>query len=260
LVKFPLGKPAVWITAAVLIFAGIVVWQLQGRKKEKAASGKTVVLHRLTDFVGLEEFPAISPDGKTVTFTADTGPNRQIWARLIAGGTPLQITKDNGEHLYPRWARDSASIIYYTAPLEGQAEGTLWEISALGGTPRPLATSLSGADVSHDGKNLAFFRLNDRKRVELVVSDRDTSQVRVLTELPPRFESSYPRWSPNDRDIAYQRESLLWADDIFLVPASGGGPRQITREGVLLGGLCSGTTQCDPVSLTGPFSRQSEDT
>ncbi len=158
--------------------------------------------------------------------------------RLIAGGTPLQITRDNAEHLYPRWTRDSASIIYYTAPPERQAQGTLWEVSALGGTPRQLATSLSGADISHDGKKLAFFRLNEKERVELVVSDHDTTQVRVLSELLPRFEYSYPRWSPNDRDIAYQRGSLLWADDIFVVPASGGSPRQITQEGVLLGGLC----------------------
>jgi hypothetical protein len=114
----------------------------------------------------------------------------------------------------------------------------LWEIPALGGTPRRLAKSLRGADVSHDGKNLAFFRLSDRERVEFVAFDRDRSQVTVLVELPPRFECNYPRWSPDDRSIAYQRKSLLWADDIFLLPASGGEPRQITREGVLLGGLC----------------------
>jgi Tol biopolymer transport system component/DNA-binding winged helix-turn-helix (wHTH) protein len=231
-------KPALWITAGLLIFAGIAAWQLRGRKKEQAVNNKTVALHRLTDFVGLEEFPAISPDGRTVAFTADTEPNRQIWVRLIAGGRPLQITRDSAEHLYPRWTQDSASIVYYTSTQEGQAQGMLWEISALGGTPRQLAKSLSGADVSHDGKNLAFFRLSDRERVEFVVFDRDRSQVRVLVELPPRFEYNYPRWSPDDRSIAYQRKSLLWADDIFLVPASGGEPRQITREGVLLGGLC----------------------
>jgi Tol biopolymer transport system component len=227
-----------WITAGLLILAAIADWQLQGRKKEQAANNKTVTLQRLTDFVGLEEFPAISPDGKTVSFTADTGPNRQLWVRLIAGGTPLRITTDAAEHLYPRWTRDSASIVYYTAPLEGQAQGALWEISALGGTPRQLAHSLSGADVSHDGKYLAFFRLNNKERVEFVVFDRDTSQMKVLTELPPRFEYSYPRWSPNDLNLAYQRKSLLWADDLFEVPAFGGTPRQITLEGVLLGGFC----------------------
>ncbi len=78
-VRFPLGKPALWITAGLLIFAGIVVSHVMGRK-DRVADTKTVTFQRLTDFVGLEEFPAISPDGKTVAFTADTGPNRQIWS------------------------------------------------------------------------------------------------------------------------------------------------------------------------------------
>ena len=226
-----------WVVAGILVVTGIAVWLLR-HGRVKTAGPRAVALTRLTDFVGLEDFPALSPDGKTVAFTADTSPNRQIWVRLIAGGTPLQITSDNAEHLHPRWTQDSASIVYYTAPPEGRAQGTLWEVSALGGTPRQLATSLSGADVSHDGKKLAFFQLNDKQRVELVVSDHDTSRVRVVSELPPGFVYSYPRWSPHDDGIAYQRGSLLWADDIFLISASGGSPRQVTHEGVLLGGLC----------------------
>ncbi len=229
-------KFAPWIIAGLLIFAGIAAWRMA--RTAKHFLGKTVELQRLTDFVGLEEFPAISPDAKTVAFSADTGPNRQIWVRLIAGGRPLQITKDAAEHVFPRWTRDSASIIYYSPPPKGVAQGTLWEVSALGGTPRRLATSLSGADVSHDGKKLAFFRLNDKEQIDLAVLDRDTSQLRVLSELPSRFEYIYPRWSPDDSSIAYQRGSQLWADDIFLVQASGGSPRQITHEGVLSGGLC----------------------
>ena len=47
----------------------------------------------LTDFVGLEEFPALSPDGKYVAFTADVSGTRQLMIRLLAGGAPLQVTQ-----------------------------------------------------------------------------------------------------------------------------------------------------------------------
>ena len=54
-----------------------------------ASSPATAVrVARLTDFLGLEEYPAISPDGRSVAFTADEGGSRQIWVKLIAGGPP----------------------------------------------------------------------------------------------------------------------------------------------------------------------------
>ena len=68
------------------------------------------------------------------------------------GGHALQITHDDVDHDHPRWTPDSSAIVYFTpAQKEGEA-GMLWEIPALGGTPRRLAASLTGADVSHDGR------------------------------------------------------------------------------------------------------------
>src|SRR5580765_134290 len=135
--------------------------------KKAQAAHKDVTFLRLTDFAGLEDSPAFSPDGKSVAFVSDASGSRQIWIRLLAGGPPLQLTHDAGDHLEPRWSQDSAAILYYTPPPEGNTQGTLWELPALGGSPRRLASSMSGAEVSHDGKRLTFFRLNG-KQMELV--------------------------------------------------------------------------------------------
>jgi Tol biopolymer transport system component len=209
--------------------AGVRQWLWQ-------RSSHPITQKRLTDFVGLEEFSAISPDGKTVAFTADNAGYRQVWLRLIAGGTPLQITHDNVDHMYPRWSPDSSTLVYYSPPTSGEEQGTLREISALGGTPRQLARSVSGADISHDGKRLAFFRLSEKDTVQLITVERLTSSVSMVAELSSSEAYEYPRWSPNDHWIAFQ-QSTLYVDDISYVSATGGDVHSLTHEGVLMGGL-----------------------
>ena len=138
-------------------------------------------VYRLTDLVGLEESPAISPDGKSVAFVAEIAGRRQIWLRLLAGGTPLAITKDDVDHYGPRWSPDSGSIIYYAQANQPGEPGTIWEISALGGTPQRIVSALSPGDLSRDGRDLAFFRFHESS-IELAVASRDGSQTRDCGE------------------------------------------------------------------------------
>ena len=98
-------------------------------------------IHRLTDFSGLEEFPAIAPDAKSIAFTARVKGVRQIFVRLVAGGSPLQITKEAIDHELPRWSRDASSIVYFSPAAPGDVQGTIWEIPALGGAPRRIIDS-----------------------------------------------------------------------------------------------------------------------
>ena len=47
---------------------------------------REIVFQRLTDFTGMKESPAVSPDGKMVAFVALVGGKRQICVRFLAGG------------------------------------------------------------------------------------------------------------------------------------------------------------------------------
>jgi eukaryotic-like serine/threonine-protein kinase len=226
--------PLRWIFAGLAFLAAAGAgWWYRGRLQ---SDHREVTFLRLTDFAGLEESPAFSPDGKSVTFVSDSTGSRQIWIRLLAGGPPLQVTHDAGEHLDPRWSQDSAAIIYYTPPPEGDVQGALWEVPALGGQPRRLVSSMSSADVSHDGNRLTFFRLNG-KQMELVASDRDGSNARVVTQAAVSFSYRRPRWSPDDGSIAYLHSRTNWADDIYVVSSAGGSPRQVTNDNTLMGGF-----------------------
>jgi Tol biopolymer transport system component len=223
-----------WLIAfLVLVVVAAGAWWFRGRAKSGTGAVKFL---RLTDYVGMEESPSFSPDGKAVAFVCDSTETRQIWIRLLAGGPPLQVTNGPGAHLEPRWSQDSAAIIYFTPPAEGSAQGALWEVSALGGAPRQLVPSISSADISHDGKRLTFFRLNGRQ-IELVVADRDGSNPRVLTQAAPTFSYRQPRWSPDDSSIAYLHSDSNWADEVYVVSSAGSSARKLTHESTLMSGV-----------------------
>jgi eukaryotic-like serine/threonine-protein kinase len=232
----PRQRGLVWVLGGVtLLLAGVAGWLFWVSPTD--APARDVQLQQLTDFVGMEESPAISPDGKTVAFVARAGGKRQIWVRLLAGGAPLQITRDNVDHEQPRWAPDSSALIYFVPSATPGEHGTIWEIAALGGEPRRLASALSGGDVSHDGRRIALFKF-EGTQIALVVVTRDGSVAEQVK--PMLFDSSYeyPRWSPDDRWIAFQRDNLatIFDERVLIVPtASGGDAKEIARSANLSG-------------------------
>jgi Tol biopolymer transport system component len=223
----PLAAIALLLAAG----AGFVSGRFGGRSPaEEAFSG----IHRLTDLSGLEEFPAMSPDLKSVAFTARVNGVQQIFVRLLAGGTPLQITKDGIDHLQPRWSPDSSSLVYFSPAAAGDVQGTVWETAALGGAPRRVIDSVGGGDLGRNGR-IAGFRLAGQS-IELVTASADSADHRVIARFDEPLYYKYPRWSPDGRWIAYQRgDGVRW--DIFAVPSAGGMPRQLTHENGQIHGL-----------------------
>jgi serine/threonine protein kinase/Tol biopolymer transport system component len=180
---------------------------LAGRGDSPAAvdarvSTRDVQFQRLTDIEGLKETPAISPDGRMVAFVAITEGKRHIWIRLLAGGGLLQLTRDNADHMHPRWAPDSSTLIYYTPPSAGFEEGTIWEIGALGGWPRRIATASAAGDISHDGRRIAFLQ-TVQGRLALIVTERDGTGATQVTLLASATYA-FLRWAPDGRSIGLQ--------------------------------------------------------
>ena len=102
--------------------------------------------------------PQISPDGKTVAFTAvrvDMAANKKpasIYTVPLAGGEPVNI----GAGDRPRWMPDSSKIIFDS---DRSGSSQVWIADANGANAKQLttlSTEASGVTVARDGKHIVF--------------------------------------------------------------------------------------------------------
>jgi serine/threonine protein kinase len=206
-----------------------------GAPAHRTDAVRNVRLQRVTDFPGVNESPAISPDGKMIAFVAAVNGSRQIWVKLLSGGSPLQITRGTAHHDSPRWAPDSSAILYYSPSATPGEEGTIWETAALGGSARPITSASSGADVSRSGRRIAFFRITDRG-TNLVTTDRHGRDERVVASIVGFTDCRCARWSPDDRFIAVEMIDIgQFSERLCTYPVDGGAPVVVASAGSLAG-------------------------
>ena len=128
---------------------------------------------KLTSDVGYECFPKISPDGKTVAFTAQYDGNTEVYTIPITGGEPRRLTYSGlvgrdqvGERMGPNnivmgWTPDGKQIVYRSKQwCFSGLRAQLCKVDAQGGLPEFIPTTEGGfCSYSPDGKKLAMNRM-----------------------------------------------------------------------------------------------------
>ncbi len=128
---------------------------------------------KLSSDVGYECFPKISPDGKTIAFTAQYDGNTEVYTMPIDGGEPKRLTysalvsRDQvGERMGPNnivmgWTPDGKYIVYRSKQHTFSGlRAQLCKVSIDGGVPEYIPTTEGGfCSYSPDGKQLAMNRM-----------------------------------------------------------------------------------------------------
>ena len=184
--------------------------QLQVYVAEKPGRGKP---HKITDLKGYISDPHWSPDGRTIAVLWIEGLTR------VPGPTEA-TTADSGVV--------SSQIYEQRLALVDVATGAVHPIS-------PAEMYVYEFDWSPDGKQLVYLAASGAGDdnwfiAELYAVDSFSGAVRHI--LKPPMQVANVRWSPDGKNLAFigglMSDEGSTGGDIFVLPASGGTPRDLT--------------------------------
>jgi Tol biopolymer transport system component len=187
-------------------------------------------LRQLTDMSGLEYTPAWSPDGAHITFISNHDQDAQVYT-IRADGTGLQqLTDTDATNYGPVWSPDGAQIVY-TSNAGGSDQ--LYLMNADGSSQRQLTSQGEGnwgAAWSPDGSRIVF-NSNRAGNTDIYTIHPDGAGEQRLTG--EESEQLMPAWSPDGRQIAFVARGAEGPDQIFVMEADGGNPRNLTQNHAL---------------------------
>jgi tricorn protease len=135
----------------------VIVFGAEGDLWQVARSGG--VASRLTSHPADESYPAISPDGATLAFSAAYEGPTEVYTMPLAGGSPVRRTFDGGGARVVGFGPDGA-LVYATRRYSTLPDTQLFLLDLRTGarTPVPLAQAADGS-WTPDGRTLFFTRL-----------------------------------------------------------------------------------------------------
>ncbi len=185
-------------------------------------------LRQLTSTSCLEDYPGLSPDGRTLVFYSDRTGEARLYTLELDGGAWQPMTE--GGATMPRWSPDGRTVAYVRHERDAlaiaiQAVGDL-TVRKLVSLPRSEG-GLQGPEWAPDGRSLAFTLQPAQGPASIhVVNVADASRREVAA---PGWNAMFVSWSPDGRWLAFQREKD-GPRAIWVVAAEGGEARAISKS------------------------------
>ena len=219
------------------IFLAVVLMAAWGAAQAESHSGSKFELRDVFE-VEYASDPQISPDGGTVVYVRNSmdimsdGTQSHLWIIRSDGSHHRPITSGQGSYRSPRWSPDAKRLIYIGSQ-DGSSQIYLrWMDTGQSAQLTHLAEgSPGGISWSPDGNQIAFSMF-------VRVSGKP------FVEMPSKPEGA--NWADPPRVIEklqYRADGDGYLEDgytqLFLLPAGGGTPRQLTSGSYNHGGSVS---------------------
>jgi Tol biopolymer transport system component len=222
---------AAWSLAAAA--TALAVWLSLSFHRSAADAPRFQQFSRLTDQVGEENEPTISPDGKSIAYTSRARGSWDIYVQRVGGHNPIVVAGDSArDERAPAFSPDGGAIAFHDAA----AGGGIFVVGATGENARRLTDFGFHPAWSPDGRRLVFC-------TEAVVSAgaRFTKSALWVVDAtggaPTKLfdgDAVQPAWSPSGARIAFfTATGDTRQRDIHTIDSTGGSELAVTNDAAL---------------------------
>lgn len=208
--------------------AGVLVGKSMFDKP--ALSWLSAVSTRLTSTPGLEYFPSLSPDGKSLVYAGRATGNFDIYLKRIGSRKTVNLTESSSDQeTQPVFSPDGKRIAFRRTSLEGSG---IYVMTEAGESVRRLTDYGNNPAWSPDSKEIVCTEdtvtsMNrGRKQSRMWIVNSSTGESRTVA-VPDAVQ---PSWSPDGRRIAFWASDDAAQRDIWTVAVAGGSPVQVTAD------------------------------
>jgi serine/threonine protein kinase len=198
--KFTVGLLIAGV-ALLLGGLGVAIYKLSGRKGE--LNFQNMKIARITKS-GKATDVAVSPDGQYVVYVFQEAERQSLNVRQVATGSDVQVLPPEVVNFRGLTYSPDGNYIYFTRSDKSNPNYSyLWQMPALGGTPRQLVRDIdTPVAFSPDGRQFAFARgVPEKGEVRVVLAGADGSAERILATLSGTLLGG-PDWSPDGNTVA----------------------------------------------------------
>jgi eukaryotic-like serine/threonine-protein kinase len=210
--RSPRLVPALMILAVAGV--GAAIWW-RNRLATGDAGSAPVTLRQVTFSQAVEEYPALSPDGKSLVFSRDVTGHRQLFLRELPDGPERQLTQGDYDNIQAIWTPDRRAVLFVrsTNPntrlqpgdVFGQFDGgDIWRREIESGAEERLVEDAYDPAVSPDGRRIAFDATRSGTRRIWITDERGRNAQQVSVDSSEAVSHILPRWSPDGKRIVYQ--------------------------------------------------------